>query len=159
LTVTANPSQRDVQQHFASARFQAGVAAGRWRLVSVDWPFVLVAIAAAPRKDSPSEYFIRFELEGYPQIAPTGEIWDNDANDPLAAAHRPKGLRAALLFRVDGWGPAPHAMYAPWERRALADHGDWAEKHPRAAWNPTRDLTFVLAQIHEILNADDYLGS
>jgi hypothetical protein len=153
-----SPSQRDVESHFESTRFRAGVSAGYWRMVDVSWPHAIIAVAAAPRSNSPDEYMIQFELEGYPEVAPTGGIWDCESQQSMAAGGRPKGERAALLFRMDGWGPAPYAMYAPWERKALADHTDWAQKYPMSAWNPTRDLTFVLTHIHEILNADDYLG-
>ena len=29
---------------------------------------------------------------------------------------------------------------------------------PRLAWHAQRDLSFILENIHELLNADDYLG-
>lgn len=135
----------------------AGVAAGQWRLVSVAWPLVLVAVAAAERTGSPSEFVIRFELTGYPHTAPTGSLWDVDADVSLPAERRPKGERGQL-FRIDAWTGGATAMYAPWDRVALQSHPDWAQKYPHDAWNPTRDLSFILAKVREVLNADDYLG-
>ena len=50
-------------------------------------------------------------------------------------------------------------MYAPWDRMGLQAHIGWAKEYPHDAWNPARDLSFILAKVHEVLNADDYLGT
>jgi hypothetical protein len=64
-----------------------------------------------------------------------------------------------MLFRTDtGWTDSTHAMYAPWDRVALSGHGDWATRHSLYSWNSTRDINFVLSNVHEVLNADDYQG-
>lgn len=152
------PDERALRTHFATGRFQAGVAAGRWRLISLEWPFAILGVSAAPREGTPSEFAIRFELNGYPNAAPTGGIWDVDAGTTLAAAKRPKGARVELTFRWDGGGCGPTAMYAPWDRLGLQSHPDWTREAPRLAWHAERDLTFVLENVHELLNADDYLG-
>ena len=49
-------------------------------------------------------------------------------------------------------------MYAPWDRMALQAHPAGRQQYPHEAWNPARDLSFILANVHEVLNADDYLG-
>lgn len=152
------PDERALVEHLRAGRFLAGVAGGRWRLISAAWPFVLVAVAAAARTDGPVEFVLRFELTGYPQTAPTGGLWDLTSNGSLDPALRPKGARAAQLFRTDGWTGGATAMYAPWDRLGLQGHPEWAQTHRLQAWTPTRDLSFVLASVHEVLNADDYLG-
>lgn len=152
------PDERALREHLAGGRFQAGAAAGRWRLIEVAWPYALIAVSAADRPDSPSEFVIRFELTGYPYTAPTGGLWDIASDSSLPADQRPKGERAAVLFRTDGWTGGATAMYAAWDRIGLQSHSDWAQKHPLEAWNPTRDISFILSRVHEVLNADDYLG-
>jgi hypothetical protein len=152
------PDEYTAQQHLAGAAFQAGAAQGRWRLVDVRWPFVLLAVSAAERPCGPAEFVLRLEMSGYPHIAPTGSLWDCDQDCSLAAERRPKGDRAAQLFRTDGWTGGPTAMYAPWDRVGLQSHPDWAQAYPREAWHPNRDVTFILANVHQILTADDYLG-
>ena len=99
---------------------------------------------------------LRLELTGYPQTAPTGGLWDLDTNASLAHDRRPKGERVAQLFRTDGWVGAATAMYAAWDRIGLESHPGWANSNPLQAWKPTCDLSFVLEQVHEELNADDY---
>ena len=158
MTDLAGPDERAVREHFAGGRFRAGVADGRWRLVEVRWPHTLVAVSAARRANSPKEFVLRFELTGYPHSAPTGGLWDVETGSSLAANRRPKGERAASLFRTDGWAGGATAMYAPWDRFGLQAHADWPHKYPLQAWNATRDLSFVLINVHEVLNADDYLG-
>lgn len=151
------PDEHAVRDHLRSGRFRAGVAARRWRLVSVEWPFVLIAVSAAQRPNSPTEFVLRLEMTGYPHTAPTGSLWDVDANTSLAAEMRPKGQREQL-FRTDGWTGGATAMYAPWDRIALQSHPDWPQKYPLQSWNPSRDLSFILSNVHDALNADDYLG-
>ena len=48
--------------HLESGRFRAGVVAGRWRLVSFDWPYVVVGVKA---RDG-IEYGFRFHCADYP---------------------------------------------------------------------------------------------
>jgi hypothetical protein len=159
MTATAmGPDERTVRAHLAGARFRAGVAAGQWRLIELSWPYVLIAVSAAERAGGPSEFVIRFELTGYPSTAPTGGLWDVDADGSLPAERRPKGERAASLFRTDGWAGGPFAMYAAWDRLGLQAHPDWAQTYRLQAWNASREISFVLSRVHEVLNADDYLG-
>ena len=153
------PDERALREHLRGGRFQSGVAAGQWRLTSVTWPAGMVGVSAAARSKSPAEFVLRFELSGYPQNAPTCGLWDTDADASLPADRRPKGERVAQLFRTDGWLGGATAMYAPWDRIGLQAHPDWAQRYPHDAWNPTRDLSFILAKVHEVLNANDYLGT
>jgi hypothetical protein len=152
------PDERTLQDHLARGRFQAGVAADRWRLIGVAWPYALIAVSAADRPDSPREFVIRFELTGYPHAAPTGGLWDIELDDSLPGDRRPKGERVAMLFRTDGWTGGATAMYAAWDRIGLEAHPDWAQNHPLEAWNPSREISFILSRLHEVLNADDYVG-
>lgn len=158
ITTVMAPDERALREHLLGGRFQSGVAAGRWRLITVNWPVAMVAVSAAKRPGSPPEFVLRFQLDGYPHATPTGGLWDIDTNASLSADRRPKGNRAAQLFRTDGWAGGATAMYAPWDRMGIQAHADWAEKYPHDAWNSTRDLSFILSNVHEVLNADDYLG-
>ena len=154
-----SPDERAVRAHLDGGRFRAGIAAGYWRLIRLTWPYILIGVSAAERACGPAEWVLRLELTGYPHSAPTGSLWDEEADVSLAHDKRPKGLRAAQLFRSDGWIGGPTAMYAPWDRLGLQAHPNWASVHRMQAWDPTRDLSFVLEQVHEVLNADDYLGA
>jgi hypothetical protein len=145
------PDERALREHLASARFQAGVDAGRWHLISLSWPHAIIAVSAAPRNAAPEEFALRFELTGYPPVAPTANPWDCETNSLLSASRRPKGDRVGRVFQSD-------QLYAPWDRAGLNSHSEWAQSHPRYAWNQRRDLTFYLANVFDLLNDDDYLG-
>lgn len=56
------PDERMLRLHLESGRFRSGVAAGWWRLVSLDWPYVVMGITA---RDS-VEYGFRFQCADYP---------------------------------------------------------------------------------------------
>ena len=48
------PDQRLLRLHLESGRFRAGVVAGRWRLVSFDWPYVVIGVKAATASNTGS---------------------------------------------------------------------------------------------------------
>jgi hypothetical protein len=156
-TAVMAPDERALRDHLRGGRFLSGVADGRWRLISVECPIVTVAISTAVRENSPTEFVLRLDVDGYPNAAPTGGLWDIDADISLPAERRPRGERVAHVFRTDGWTGGATAMYAPWDRIALGSH-QWAGAYPHQEWNPGRDLSFILANVHEMFNADDYLG-
>lgn len=153
----AGPDERALRAHIQSPRFTAGADAGRWRVIKVEWPIVLVAVSAAAREGSPSEYYLRLTVDGYPGAGITATPWDTTTNAQLAEAARPAGVIAGWVFRVD-WN-AGTALYAPWDRTAMPGHVGWASTHPGQIWTPQRDLTFFLECVWEVLNADDYKGS
>jgi hypothetical protein len=136
--------------------FRAGVARGDWRLVRLGWPIALIAITAAPRPTGPAEFFLSIDLTDYPTLAPTATPWDPDKNCMLDAAKRPKGHRVAMAFRTD-WENG-RALYVPYDRVALAGHGNWTTQYPRDVWTEQRDITFFVSRVHELVNDDDYQG-
>jgi hypothetical protein len=156
--VVLAPDERALRAHLDSGRFQAGVEVGRWRLASLEWPIVVTMVSAPLREGAPEEFAIRFDLEGYPNTAPAGCIWNIAANTPLAPDLRPKGVEVEQIFRTDGWAGGPNNMYAPWDRVALQTHPNWLQEAPHLAWHPGRDLAFVLDNLHRVFNNDAYLG-
>lgn len=158
VITTEAPDERALRAHLRSGRFQAGVDT-KWRLIEpVKWPLAMIAVAAAARSGAPDEFVIRFELQGYPGVAPTGGLWDLASDSYLDLARRPKGGEASSVFRCDGWLGGGKAMYAAWDRLGLQAHPDWAQRYPRSAWHQGRDLTFILENVYRILHSDDYLG-
>ena len=156
ITIIA-PDELAARAALQSARYQSGVDSKRWRLVSLEWPVGVFAVSAAPRDNSPPEYVLRIDLTGYPQQAPTAEPWNLERGERLAPGERPKGERAAEIFRCD-WEQGS-ALYAPWDRIALAGHPNWVTQHKAYVWHPGRDVAFFLHCVHDLLNDDDYLGA
>lgn len=151
------PDERTFRQHVAGGAFLRGAVRGRWRLVRVVWPHVVIAVSAAPREGSPSEYGFRFELTNYPQSLPTAQPWDLEHDGPLAATRWPTGrLRLAAAFNPR-WNL--QAIYIPCDRLAIQGHDGWRTKHPSMIWQPTGDITQYLSILHELLNSGDYTGA
>ena len=139
---------RAVSADLTSARFRAGVARGQWRLLDKATPIVIVAVAAIEPDGSASEYSFRFELKGFPGIAPDVRIWDTQKSAPLATELRPQGsARVIDAFKV--WN-ADNTVYRPWERQG-GPHNNWTDAHPNLRWNAARDLAFVLGDLHGLL--------
>ena len=151
------PDERALRSHLERPAFVEGLARGRWRVMGqVDWPHVLVAVSAAPRDNGPPEFFLRFNLDGYPASAPTATPWDPETSDKLELDRRPKGEVVGHIFRTD-WEEGD-ALYAPFDRVALKRHPAWSQKYQGQAWDPSKDLAWVLRQLHRLLNDDLYLG-
>ena len=155
-TKALTPDERVFRAHVASARFQAGVDRGEWRLVEIAWPHVVIAVSAAPRENGPDEFGLRFDLTGYPAAAPTAAPWDLAEDAPLDPGGWPKGERVGRAFNP-GW--KRDALYIACDRTALVDHQNWITQHPRYLWSPKEDITFYLRLVHELVNDDDYQGT
>lgn len=145
-----SPAECAVGVDLDSPRFRAGIRRGQWRPVSNTFPVLIVAVAAIEPDGSQREYCFRFELTGYPGVAPEVRIWDLATNAMVAADQRPKGsTRVAEAFKAWGGG----TVYRPWDRLAGA-HGNWATNYPTLAWNPKRDLAFVLEDLYGLLTSN-----
>ena len=152
-----SPDERVFRDHVAGIRFLEGVERGRWRIVDdIEWPVALVAVSAAPRENAPTEYFLRFDLSGYPETAPTATPWNPNTGDVLQQELRPKGTRVGHVFRAD-WENG-RALYAAFDRVALTSHPNWRTEHPRRVWDSSKDLTWILQKLHEMLSNDGYTG-
>ena len=151
-----SPDERAARAALDSPSFLSGVDAGRWRLVSLEWPIGVFAVSAAPRAGAPDEYGLRIDISGYPQQAPTAEPWCLNQGVRLPAHQRPKGERVGHAFRTD-WEKG-RALYVPYDRVALSGHQGWASKHVAYVWHTGRDIVFFLRCVHDLLNNDDYLG-
>lgn len=145
------PDEKALRAHLESGRFLAGEARKRWRLISMDWPAVLIAVAA---RDG-SEYVLRFDCSGYPQNPPTARLWDADKNAPLELSLWPKGSgRVAAVFRNDWKGGI--ALYLPCDRVAIEGHDNWRTEHASKIWNPSKGITQYVEIVHELLQSRDY---
>lgn len=153
---TLGPDELKFREHVEGGGFRAGELAGRWRLLSLEWPRALVAVSAAERPGSPGEFVLRLTLTGYPASGPTAAPWDVEHDTVLASALRPKGGRASTVFRTN-WERGEH-LYAPWDGFALSRHQNWLSEAPELCWNSGRDIAFFLARVHDVLNAPDYVG-
>ncbi len=144
----ANPAETAVTSDINSPKFRRGVRRGFWRVVSYNFPHLTMAVAATEPDGKVVEYRFRFELSGFPGTAPMVIIWDFVGEQMLPPDRRPRGCgRVIEAFKV--WGEP--TVYRPWDRMAGA-HGNWNQTYPQFAWHPKRDLTFILEDLHELLN-------
>jgi hypothetical protein len=144
------PAERAVAADLAAARFLAGCKRGPWRQISCAFPLLVVAVAAVEPDGSSGEYWFKFELSGFPGTAPEVRIWDPKTSGPLDPEKRPRGSnRITEAFKH--WGNG--TIYRPWDRQG-GTHNNWVTTHPSLAWNPKRDLTFILEDLHGLLTSN-----
>ena len=146
------PDQRAFEADAAKAAFRLGQAEGRWRLISMAWPFAFFGVVA---KDG-REYVLRLNCAGYPQVAPTGGPWDMKSDKVLAFDLWPRGQgeRVSAVFRTDCKNGA--ALYMPCDRESLAGHDNWRREMPSKIWRPAEGIVQYLELVHELLQSRDY---
>jgi hypothetical protein len=153
---TTTPAEMLLREDLAAGDYAAGEDRGYWRLVSLEWPYAVFEIAAAPRPGAPGSYGFRLNLEGYPQM-PTAQPWDIEVDAPLPPPRWPGGGdRIGRAFNP-GW--RSDALYVPMDRLAIAGHHDWPVKYAAHLWDPARDVSQYLRLIYDLLHDETYGGS
>lgn len=143
----ADPTRLRLDRDLGSDDFQGGVSAGMWRVVSLDWPALVVAITAGDG----NEVGMRLLVDGYPVQPPAGQPWHLQDSALLPQEFWPISTLAVATFRKD-WSPANgNAPYAACDRVGLSTHPDWATNNPERAWNPGRTIAFYLSEMHREL--------
>lgn len=151
----ADPSIARVKADLQESDFLSGCDAGRWRLLSFEFPILDFAISATEPDGAASEYGFQAELSSFPGQPPMVKIWDHGQNTPLAGDNRPSGgARVQTTFQC--WGP--DTVYRPWDRMT-GSHNSNAERYPHLAWHPERRIVFIFEDLHGILNSNAHAQS
>jgi hypothetical protein len=151
------PDEQVFRIHLESGPFQSGMDRQRWRLLSIDWPYVLIGISATTSTGEPSEYILRFECSNYPNTAPTAQLWDPDRGAPLDYSRWPTGRSRVPLAFNPNWKNG-QCLYLPCDRLSFEGHDGWRIQHPSMIWSPARDITLYLRIVYDLLNSNDYTG-
>jgi hypothetical protein len=148
---------RLLDQDLAAAEFRCGEAEGRWRFVSLRWPYVVIAVSAPPRPNAPTEFAFRFECTGYRHTPVTAQPWDLGRDAPLTPSRWPTGpTHVAAVFRPD-W-KCGQCLYPPCDRLSIDGHHDWPAKYPSRMWKPARGIICYLEQLYDLFHHSDYSG-
>ncbi len=134
----------------AAPSYKAGAVRGRWRLLYLAFPILMMEVAATEPDGSGSYYCFRFECTGYAGQKPEVKIWDAFQNELLPPEHRPKG-NPRVVKSFQSWGD--ETVYRPWDRKS-AVHNNFERDYPTLAWHENRDLAFILEDLYAILNSN-----
>lgn len=156
-TAAMSLDERTFCAHLERGPFQSGVDRGRWRLVSINWPYTIIAITATPKSNGPGEYGFRFELGNYPATTPTAQPWDLARNAPLEHSRWPGGRGRIPLAFNPGW-KGGQCLYLPCDRQSIEGHDGWRSLHSEMIWSPSGDITQYLRIVYDLLNSEDYTG-
>jgi hypothetical protein len=151
------PDERVFRAHVAAGPFQSGVDRGRWRLLSITWPYAIISVSADERPGAPSEYAFRFECSNYPQTAPTAQPWDVARDVALDHTHWPGG-RERLAFAFNPGWKGGQCLYLPCDRLSIEGHDAWRNQYPAMMWSPTGDITQYLRIVYDLLHSSNYTG-
>ena len=152
------PDERTLTAELDGARFQCGVAEGRWAVLDLKFPHLHVRVSGS-RGAVRLEQDFHLVCDGYPDPGPFVEAWSFEKGiRPDSPAHGSPGYRDALKH----WEPTSGThggIYRAWQRHA-AMHGDWARLRPDWAWNSRRDITFIMERLYELVTEQvDWLNA
>jgi hypothetical protein len=156
------PDAAVFHQHIREAEYLAGVDRGDWGIHGdsaslLTWPVVIFWVHALSKEGKPDRYYFRFELSGYPAVAPTACPWDSTTNLRLENAQWPKGPKLVTPTFNYGWNA--NALYAPCDRAAMVGHDGWRTQYPELWWQPTFKITIYLHFLYRLLHSSDYAKS
>jgi len=155
--MSTEPASLLLERDLAAAEFRRGALELRWRMISLTWPHVQIAVSAAERPNAPSEFVFRFDCSGYPEKAPTARLWSDGTHEPLAPKQWPTGRSIVpSVFRLD-WKDGT-CLYLPCDRLSIVGHENWIHEYPHRLWVPDRGIVCYLEQLHELLSSSDYSG-
>lgn len=154
---TLMPDERVFREHLEAGPFQSGVDRERWRLISVNWSYAVIAVSAAPRPDAPNEFCFRFELSNYPSLPPTAQPWNVETNAALEFSKWATGEGRVQLAFNPSWKNGI-CLYLPCDRQSIEGHDAWHYQHPEMIWSPAGDITQYLKIVYDLLNSKDYTG-
>jgi hypothetical protein len=143
--------QRLLAEHLRSGRFIAGQSRGRWRLVDAAWPHPLIEVSARDGR----KFVLRFDCNGYSDLAPTATLWDVERGQMLGADQWPRGGRVSQTFNP-GWKNGT-SLYLPCDRGSIEGHTSWFADYPWMIWKPARGLTQYLEAVYELLQSNELL--
>jgi len=149
------PDECILKSHLEEAPFLAGVDAGKWALCgeaeAIVWPMPIFWIRADQAVLPAGRIFLRFNMENYPQIAPTACPWNAEKNIRLEFALWPKGPGNIAAVFNPNWNGGT-ALYAPCDRMAMAGHDAWQAKFPEWWWQSHFTIAKYLEFIHKCTN-------
>jgi len=88
------------------------------------------------------------ECTGFPDPGPYVERWSFATNNTHGSV--PPAPGAGSPGFIDAMKEWSGGLYRPWNR-AAATHNDWARKRPHEAWNPQRDVTFIMEHLYALV--------
>jgi len=146
------PDERAFRADVERPTFRLGQLAGRWRLSTIEWPYIQIGVTAKDER----EFVLRFNCAGFPQSPPTAGPWDPELNQILAFDKWPRGQggRLSAVFRPEWKGGS--ALYVPCDRESIIGHENWAVEMPAKIWKPAAGICHYLEIVHELLNCRDY---
>src|SRR5882724_11972204 len=149
------PDEAMFRQHLEDDAFLAGVARGKWKLhggvEAIAWPNLVFWMRSSERYTPDKGVFLQFDLQNYPQQAPTSCPWDAEKNVRLDPGRWPKGPGNVSRVFKPGWNGAA-ALYAPCDRLAMPQHEGWIIQHPRWWWKSSFTFLRYLEFVYECLN-------
>lgn len=80
--------ERLLRKHLRNEKFQCGVAQQLWRLIQLEWPYVVVSVHSTIEREG-CEIGLRLNLEKYPLAPPLVQLWDLESQTAIEAPRWP----------------------------------------------------------------------
>jgi hypothetical protein len=150
------PNESLFKTHLEAGPYLAGTDSGKWGLHGVFEENIcpILWVRADKRIEPRGRIHLRFNIDNYPQAAPTGCPWDVTVSVALPPERWPKGGGNIPSVFNPSWNRT--ALYAPCDRVAMQGHEAWKTLCPQWWWTPTSTIVLYLEFVHVCLNPVDY---
>lgn len=149
------PAKKTLEAQLNSVRFLAGVEAGRWELLLLEWPHAYVRVTGwDPDTGRTFAHDFRLECIGFPDPGPFVERWvyadgaTHGSRPPAPSAPGAPGFVEAM--KEWGGSGGSGGIYRAWNRGA-ASHNNWAGLRPDEAWHSRREIIFIMEHLYALV--------
>jgi len=135
------------RKHLARGRFQSGVDQGLWRLLSISWPEIFIALRQKEHRGRCEEALVRLGLKSYPQRAPIVQLWDGDRLTKVEPEDWPRWFADFVMEHYGSFGVIEAASYS---RKLLQISETVARRLKQeevSAWDSSGDITQSLIRL------------
>ena len=147
------PDEKIFSDHLGNVDFQLGLENYDWGIDEIerDWPNKIIWIKSHIKINGTEKIYLFFNLENYPEQAPTSYPWDILKDTKLIASEWPKGNPSINSAFNAGW-KSGSALYIPCDRIAMQGHENWKQNHPDIWWTSDKTITHYLKTVFRLLN-------
>ncbi len=144
------PAFKTLETQLNSVRFLAGVEAGRWELLQLEWPHAYMRVTGRELDSGRTfAHDFRMECTGFPDPGPLVERWLY-ADDATHGSRPPAPTGPGAPGFIDAMKEWGAGIYRAWNRGA-ASHNNWAGLRPDEAWHSKREITFIMEHLYALV--------
>jgi hypothetical protein len=141
--IISSVNEQIFRKHVAGDRFQC--RRRDWRIVSIDWPEVLIALRRVERGRI-EEAIVHLRLHAYPSEAPLVALWEPSRGAIVEAERWPQWFKNFFVFCYPVFAETDTQVYTP-DLLLMSTLIARRIRNDPASWSPSGDITQTLVRL------------